>query len=290
MRFLNAREAALALFTFALGIVTTGALHAAGHDPFQVVDGDDWVTSNANYGSGNWLPLNAARPAFGLQLDERNDLPFDRGTASATFWVHNPGCGDAFNGFGNPCGWQLGLAVTQYRSVVVGGEGMEIDGLGAPAPYARVVNTTDAGSRLAGLLTNTYVDFSGVDSATAPSWFSGFDMSHDAFEVRRASASSNRFADLLTVDRTGDAKIRGSLASARTLQSAPNQWATRAALVHGAYTFHFAKPFAQSPVCVATPESAARLRVTPRADACTVTSEDRNGSTMVDIVVIGNPN
>jgi hypothetical protein len=290
MRFLNAREAALALFTFALGIVTTGALHAAGHDPFQVVDGDDWLTSNANYNAGDWLSLNTTRPAFGLQLDERNDLPFDRGTASATFWVHNPGCSDAFNGFGNPCGWQLGLAVTQYRSVVVGGEGMEIDGLGAPAPYARIVNTTDAGSRLAGLLTNTYVDFSGVDSAAAPSWFSGFDLNHDAFALRRAAAGSRRFSDLLTVDRSGDAKVAGTFTTARTLQSAPNQWATRAQLVDGSYTFRYSKPFAQPPVCVATPEGTSHVHVTPAADACVVRSENPHDAAVVDIVVVGNPN
>ena len=290
MNFLHPREAALALFTFALGVVTTGVLHAAGHDPFQVVDGDDWLTSNANYNAGDWLSRNAARPAFGLQLDERNDLPFDRGTASATFWVHNPGCSDAFHGFGNPCGWQLGLAVTQYRSVVVGGEGMEIDGLGAPAPYARVINSADHGTREAGVLTNAFVDFSGVDSAAAPSWFDGFDLSHDTFAVRRAAAGASGFADLLTIDATGDTKIRGSLTAPRTLQSAPNQWATRAQLVDGSYTFRYAKAFAQPPVCVATPEGASRVQVTPAADACVVRSENPHDGAVADIVVIGNPN
>ncbi|HUA09219.1 MAG TPA: hypothetical protein VMA98_08100 [Candidatus Acidoferrales bacterium] len=289
MRRLTVREIALALFTFALGVVTPSVLQAAERNPFQVVDGDGWLTSNADYGTGAWTALNAARPAFGLQLSERNDLPFDRGTAGATFWVHNAGCTPAFESFGNPCGWQLGLAVTQFRSIVVGGNGMEIDGLDAPAPYARVVNASDGGMRVAGLLTNAYVDFSGVDSASAPSWFSGFELDRDAYAVRRAAPGSSSFADLLTLDRDGDAAVSGSFTSARSLQSAPNQWATRAQLLHGSYTFRYAKPFARPPVCIATPEGSARVRVTPSADTCTVTSENPHDATMVDIVVVGNP-
>jgi hypothetical protein len=289
MRLLSAREATLALFTFVLGIVTTSVLQAAERNPFQVVDGDGWLTSNADYGTGAWTEPNAARPAFGLELGERNDLPFDRGTAGATFWVRNAGCKPLFGGFGDPCGWQLGLAVTQFRSVVVGGNGMEIDGLGASAPYVRVVNAGDDGMHVAGLLSNAYVDFSGVDSPSAPSWFSGFELDRDTFAVRRAAASSGRFTDLLTLDRDGDAGVSGSVASARSLQDAPNQWATRARLVHGSYTFYYAKPFAAPPVCVATPEGVARVRVIPSTDTCRVTSENPRDTMMVDIVVVGNP-
>lgn len=289
MSLLRARETALALFTFALGIVTTGVLQAAGANPFQIVDGDSWLTSNANHNDRGWLSLNAERPAFGLQFDERNDMPFDRGTASAAFWVHNPGC-KAFKDFADPCGWQLGLAVTQFRSVVVGGQGMELDGLGAPAPYARVINSSDHGTREAGFLTNAFVDFSGVDSLAAPSWFDGFDIDRDVFTVRRAAPGARRFTELLAVDRAGDAKFAGSIASERSLQSAPNQWATRAQLVHGTYTFHYAKPFEKPPVCIATPEGAAHLRVTPGVDRCVVTSENVNDNAMVDVVVVGNPN
>lgn len=287
MRFLYTREAALTLFAFVLGAITTGVLHAAGTDPFQIVNGDNWLTSNANYSSGDWLSLNTRRPAFGLQLDERNDMPFDRGTASATFWVHNPGCGETIKGFGEPCGWQLGFAVTQYRSVVVGGDGMEIDGRGAP--YARVVNSSNAGSRLAGMVTNAFADFSGVDSVTAPSWFDGFDVGGDAYVVRRAAPGSRTFANVLAIDRAGDATFSGSVASTQAQQEAPNQWATRAQLVEGTYTFRYVTPFATTPVCVATPEGATRLRVVPSRDRCVVTSGDRHDATMIDVVVIGNP-
>jgi hypothetical protein len=281
-------KAGLALFSFFLGVVTTGALQAAGHDPFQVVNGDGWWTTNANYNDRGWYAFDSARPAFGLQLGDRNDMPFDRGTASAAFWVHNPGC-RAFKGFADPCGWQLGLAITQYRSIVVGGQAMELDGLSAPAPYARVVNSFDDGTHVVGLSTNVFADFSGVDNTAAPSWFSGFDVSDDSFAVRRAAAGASRFNDLLSIDRAGNTQVAGSFASEQPLQTAPNQWATRAQLVRGSYTFRFAKEFAQAPVCVATPETAIRVHVAPAADRCTVTSENSNDRTIVDIVVVGNP-
>jgi len=290
MKLPSAREAALIVSAFSLGVVSPAVLQAAQRNPFLVVDGDGWLTSNADYGDGAWSALNQQRPSFGLQLSERNDLPFDRGTAGATFWVRNAECAYRFGTFGEPCGWQLGLAVTQFRSIVVGGNGMEIDGLGAPAPFTRVVNSSDAGSRLAGLLTNAFVDFSGVDTASAPSWFAGFDLGRDAFVVRRAPAHERIFGELLAIDPAGNAGVAGSFTSAQTLQSASHQWATRAQLVHGAYAFRYAKAYATSPVCIATPEGTARVRVAPSPDECVVTSDDPNDSATVDIVVIGNPN
>jgi len=255
--------------------------------PFQVVDGDGWLTSNAVYGETRWSTLEAQRPAFGLELSERNDLPFDRGTAGATFWVHNAGCA-VFESFGEPCGWQLGLALTQFRSIVVGGNGMEIDG-SAPPPYARVVNAVDGEARVAGLLTNEFVDFSGTDAENAPSWFGGFDLTHDGFAVRRAAPGSQQFTDLLAVDSEGNATVSGSLAAAQAHQTGPNQWATRARLAGGRYVFHFAKPFAQTPVCVASPESAVRVYVTPARDRCTVTAENPHDAATIDLIVVGNP-
>jgi hypothetical protein len=270
-------------------MVTPAVLQAAQRNPFLVVDGDGWLTSNADYATGTWSSLNAQRPSFGLQLSERNDLPFDRGTAGATFWVRNAQCAYQFESFGEPCGWQLGLAVTQFRSIVVGGQGMELDGLGAPPPFARVVNSSAGGAHVAGLLTNEFVDFSGVDAASAPSWFAGFDLSRDAFVVRRAPALERSFGDLLTIDPSGNAAVAGSFASSRTLQNAPNQWATRARLVHGSYTFRYRTPFAVAPVCVATPEGTSHVRVDPAAGQCVVTSENPNDTATVDIVVVGNP-
>jgi hypothetical protein len=281
----------LAVVAFVLGaLLAPHVLQAAERTPFKVVDGDGWLTSNANYDTAAWSPTDAARPSFGLQLSERNDLPFDRGTAGATVWVRNGGCGLHFGGFGEACGWQLGLAVTQFRSIVVGGQGMEIDGLGLPRPYARVINSTDGASHMAGLLTNAFVDFSGVDEPKAPSWFSGFDLSRDEFAVRRAASGPHGFADLFSVDNAGNLRSAGSVAAPRIAQSGAGRWATRAHLVHGTYTFHFETSFAQAPVCVASSEGTARLRVAPATSACTITSDNANDDATIDVMVIGNPN
>jgi hypothetical protein len=275
-------QAAAAAIVLAV-VLLPNVISAAGRNPFLVVDGDGWLASNANHDAGRWTAPNPARPAFGLQLSERNDLPFDRGTAGATFWVRNANCGVAFAAFSDACGWQLGLAVTQYRSVVVGGHGIEIDGLGANPPYGRVVNSMDGNSRVVGLLTNEYVDFSGVDSQREPSWFAGFDLGRDGFVVRRRKASGAGFDELLSVDRDGDLAVR------RSAQQAPNQWATRARLVHGRYTFNYATAFEQTPVCVATTEGSAPLRVMPTTQFCAISSHDPADTSTIDVMVIGNP-
>jgi len=264
-------------------------IEAAGRNPFLVVDGDGWLASNANHDTGNWTALNPARPAFGLQLSERNDLPFDRGTAGATFWVRNANCGVGFAAFSEQCGWQLGLAVTQYRSVVVGGHGLEIDGLDGRPPLGRVINSERAGTRLVGLLTNAYVDFSGVDDNGVPSWFAGFDLQHDSFAVRRMTPRGADFEELLALDRAGNARFAGDLAARHSTQQAPNRWAARLRLVRGRVLFRYAAPFQQIPVCVATSEGTAALRVVPASASCAILSKDPQDDSLVDVVAIGNP-
>jgi hypothetical protein len=138
-------------------------------------------------------------------------------------------------------------------------------------------------------LTNAFVDFSGVDQPAAASWFSGFDVGRDAFFIRRARAGGLGFVDAFEVDRDGNASIAGSVAAARTLQHAANQWATRAPLEHGRLTFRYASAFQTTPVCVATGEGPAHLRVAPTPSECTVSSDDANDSSMVDVIVVGNP-
>lgn len=270
-----------------LAIAAPSLINAAERKPFLVIDGDGWLASDADHDAAGWRTLDPTHPAFGLQMSD-NDLPFEKGTAGAAFWVHDARCGFRFANFGEPCGWKLGMAVTQYRSLVVGGDGIEVDGLGLP-PYGRVVNASDGTSHLTGFLSNEFVDFSGTDQRTAPSWFSGFDVSRDLFAVRRAPAGSTRFADALDVDASGNASVAGDVAARHATQHAANQWAARVRLQHGTYTFTFAAPFVRPPVCVATSEGPARVRVAPTPRQCTVTSDDRNDASTVDIVVIGDP-
>jgi hypothetical protein len=283
-----ARRVGFGTLLFLFGSLTPGVIRAAGFTPFQVVDGDGWLTSNASHTTGEWSPFNASRPSFGLQLSLRNDIPFENGTAGATFWVRRPGC-TSFASYGRPCGWQLGLAVTQFRSIVVGGNGIEIDGLDAGTPYGRVINASNGEGRLIGLLTNAYADLSGIDTPNAPSWFAGFDLSNDTFAVRRSAKIPHASDDLLAIDRQGVVRASGGIEAPRALQRSAAQWATRAHLAGGRYTFKYGASFANPPVCIATSEGTARLRVTPTATSCTITSDDPADAAMIDVVVVGNP-
>jgi hypothetical protein len=274
----------LALTFTLLGALLPRALCAAGaFVPFLTVEGDGWLVSNARHDASGWKPPLRSRPSFGLQMSLRNDIPFDRGTAGATIWVRQPSCGERFAAFGENCGWQLGMAVTQYRSLVVGGHGIEVDGLGAATPYGRFVNASDGRSRMVGTTTNVFADFSGVDRGAAPSWFDGIDVTNDAFAVRRAPAGSRKFDDLMSVDRNG------ALHAAALAQAASGQWAARIPLQHGSATFRFAKPLAATPVCVANSESGATLRVAPSPASCTITSSIADDSSYVDVAVFGHP-
>lgn len=283
------RFALIAAAAFALGLAAPSIIGAAERTPFQVVDGDGWLASDAEHDGAGWRVIDPARPAFGLQMSERNDLPFDKGTAGATFWVHNANCGYRFAAFGEPCGWRLGMAVTEYRSLVVGGQGIEVDGLGLAPPYGRVVNATHEGDHLTGLLSNAFVDFSGTDAPSQPSWFSGFDISRDRFSIRRAPAGSKTFADAFDVDASGNADVAGDAAVRHATQHAANQWAARVRLVRGTYVFRYAAPFAHPPVCVASSEGPGRLRVAPAPAQCRITSDDPNDTSTIDVVVIGDP-
>lgn len=263
-------------------MMTRDTTAAAGISPFQVVRGDGWLTSNARFDGTSWAALDAARPSFGLQLNDRNDIPFESGTAGATVWVRQPHCTRPITGFQERCGWQLGIAVTQFRSLVVGGHGIELDGLADP-PYGRVVNTSDGHSRLIGIASNVFADFSGVDRADAPSWLAAIDASSDAYVLKRAPRGTRAFETLLTVDRAG------ALATQRVDQAAPGRFATRVRLAGGTYTFSFATPFAVTPVCVASAEGGATLHVTPSTTSCVVRSTNSADDGFVDIIVVGNP-
>jgi hypothetical protein len=255
--------------------------------PFQTVNGDAWITGNAQF-EGAWHLRTPSRPAFGLQLGAQNDIPFETGTAGATFWVRNGGngCSVAITAFGTPCGWQLALAITQYRSVVVGGNGIEIDGLSLQRPYGRLINASDGTERRIGISANIYADWSGSDLPAQPRWFAGFDISHDRFTIARGLTS--KLTELTTVERDGTLAA-AAVRTARLTQDAPGRFAARIALHGGRAVFAFAHPYEAVPVCVASTEGTAWVRVKPSTGACEIVSSDRNDAAFVDVSVTGNP-
>lgn len=230
-------------------------------------------------------------------MNDSGYMPNEGKTGAAGFWTHRADCPRTFEKITDSCGWNLGLTVTQWKSVVVGGNTIEIDGNNA-APFGRVVNTTDGEHRFIGLMSNVFGDFSGFDVASRASWIAGIDLTGDAFQIKRLRENhgaqhvrSSDFKNLLDVDRDGNTAIAGTASTPRIAQAQPGQWATRAALNRGRVDFKFPHAYMAVPVCVANSESrdTGPLRVAPSKSGCVVTSASDKDESTVDIVVIGNP-
>ncbi len=272
----------------ALVVVTaTGSAQESNGTPFVQVNGDGWITSNAHFDGTNWTSRLANRPSFGLQLGEVNDIPFEHGTAGATFWERDAACSGPFATFGKACGWKLALAITQYRSLVVGGNGIEIDGLSLDPPYGRVMSVSDGSARRFGLTSNIFADWSGADVATAPRWFAGFNVTRDRFEIDRGLTMN--ISPLATVEPDGTLGA-SALSVDRVQQTSADRYATRAHLVNGTMQFRFKRPYASVPVCIASSEGNAPVHVHSAIDGCTVISAAANDASIVNVQVTGDPN
>jgi hypothetical protein len=277
---------------------TAAALQVSSNRPaISRIDGDTWLATNASFDGTSWSSGDPSRASFALWMNDNGYMPNEGKTGAVGFWTHRADCPRMFERITASCGWNLGLTVTQWKSVVVGGNAVEIDGNNA-APFGRVVNATDGERRFIGLESNVFGDFSGFDVATRPSWIAGIDITGDEFEVRRLRESpvtervhSRDFVGLLDIDRDGNTSIAGRISTAGVAQEKPSQFATRAVLNDGRAVFAFPRAYAVTPVCVANSEGAGSfpLRVTPSRSSCVVTSANATDRSMVDIVVIANP-
>jgi hypothetical protein len=259
-----------------------------------LVDGDPWIPANALRSGENWVAPDPSHASFALWLNGRGYIPFEGNVAAAGFWVHRAGCPNLISGFSSLCGWDLGLGVTQWKSVVVGGSVVELDGNGL-RPFGRVVSSSDGATHYIGIASNTFDDFRGSDVPQQPSWFVGMNVDGDTFQIKRRGPTprggTNSFHQLLEMNGNGNLNVGGAVAAGALTQSQPNRWAARAHLRRGRFRFVFPVPFHAIPVCVATGEgdSDAVLHVAPTSSACTVRSSSLADESVVDIVVVGNP-
>lgn len=260
----------------------------------EQADGDVWLTANAHATKGQWRADDPAHASFALWLNGRGFMPYEGRTAAAGIWVRRPGCLALFDNIGRNCGWDLGLAVTQWKSIVVGGATIEIDGNGAP-PFGRVTNASDGAERYIGVASNAFGDFSGVDDRTAPSWIAAIDVTTDGYRIRRADATHAGarvpFRTLVDVNRYGDVRAAGEIGGTHVVQTSSGQWATRARLRGGKYRFAFPRKFRHAPVCVATSEgeNGFVLHVATEISGCRVTSSGRKDESVIDVIAVGNP-
>jgi hypothetical protein len=229
-------------------------------------------------------------------MNDQGFMPNEGRTGAEGFWVHRAGCPKIFDRLAAACGWNLGLALTQWKSLVVGGDAVEIDGNSLP-PFGRIANASEGRNHYIGVVSNFFGDLSGVDTSERSSWLFGINLTQDAYQIKRLPPGSaqgaplGRAASLMNLDRDGNLRLAGAAAASRVTQAHADRWATRAPLHNGTYTFLFSKKYASTPVCVANSEGnqSYPLRVTPSPGSCVVRSANGNDSSMIDIIVVGNP-
>jgi hypothetical protein len=277
----------------------------------RVINSDTWLTTNAMFENGMWNAEDPGKPSFALWMNYLGTIPSEDALGGAGFWVRAPRCGTAFQPFSQRCGWNLALVTTQEKSVIVGGNTIELDGNG-PAPFGRLTNGNDHGSRYVGVASNVFGDFSGVDVATKPSWLAAINVSRDVYEIRRLDPFAGndrtmRFRTLFALNGAGDLSALGSVSAGRAefrdgvrseagrfgrVEQVPeHRWAARGALLRGRFSFTFRPAFRHAPVCVATSEGAGRavLHVASSASTCVVTSSEKEDRATVNVIVVGDP-
>jgi hypothetical protein len=194
--------------------------------------GDVWFTLNAYFDGANWQRDDTSKYAYAMVFQTYSSIVGEEafgGNTGLLFLRCVPGSNPISATWWSSGGWENSLIIDQFRHLVVGGQGIEVDGAGSP-PFGRLTHTAVSGSGnlRTGILSNMYVDFSDVDSNTAPSWFAG--RKNDTFVVERAAAGGATEAaltELLRVSTTGQLTIGADPTTA--LQAATKQYVDAAA-------------------------------------------------------------
>lgn len=197
--------------------VASGSLSLSSSSNLFDVNGDLWMASNAIWDGVNWDRVNVGKTSFALYLGGTNNFP-NSSSQGASLWVAAPSSNPINATYGSEYGWCLGWEVTPALDFVVGGNGVVIQGGGAP--YGRLVSNTAFSTTFNGIATNLSTNFSTRDIGTDPSWFVG--MEADSFTVSRiagsAAINSGDLTPLLRVSNTGNAVVAGTLTATGGLQ------------------------------------------------------------------------
>jgi hypothetical protein len=185
----------------AAGGTISGQLGFGSKSYVQEVNGDLWITANAYYDGTNWQRVDITKASFGLQLQGTNNFPYES-NQGGTLWVASAHANPIDSTYGSTYGWRIGWTIQSTLTMVLGGAGVEIDGDGS-VPYGRFFHNTISSVIYTGILTNEFVDFSGVDDATKPSWLSG--IAGDSFQTSRAAAGAGAtWNNFFKIDSSGN--------------------------------------------------------------------------------------
>lgn len=165
------------------------------------IDGDVYLSFNAEWDGTNWNRIDPTLVAYLLQVGVTNNMVFE-GYKAVTLWVTQPHANPIAD-FTVANGWFMAWSTSEYKDFTVGGAAIEIDGNGT-YPYGRVGHATAESSKhKTGLWVNSYAAGDGRDDAASPCWFAG--IVDDAFKVQRAVAAPGAptWVDLLDFDSGG---------------------------------------------------------------------------------------
>ena len=137
----------------------------------QEVGGDLFLSFNAMWDGTNWVRIDTAKQAYTINM-RRSNIPGE-GVSGWCLWVAQPGS-NPIGAFGVSGGWETGIINTGQRTVVFGGNSLELDGYGY-VPYGRFVHNWIYGNTYGytGIVFNAFGDFSGVDDVNDYCWFVG---------------------------------------------------------------------------------------------------------------------
>lgn len=187
------------------------------NDSVEITDlnnGDLWLAANAIYDESNteWNRVDDTRAAFAWDIRGSSNFPMETEQGVA-LWVAAPDT-NPIGDFAAVGGWELALAVTETKNLIVGGYGIEIDGNGI-LPYFRSVAAPYDNDTYRGSLSNLFLDFSGRDDDTEESWFYG--LVGDSFQIKRLAGSDaispGNFDMSLLVSPSGKVAIQTTTAN-----------------------------------------------------------------------------
>lgn len=137
----------------------------------QEVNGDLFLSFNAKWDGTNWVRIDITKQAYTINM-RRSNIPGET-VSGCCLWVAQPGS-NPIGAFGVSGGWETGIITTGQRTVVFGGNSLELDGYGY-FPYGRFVHNYTYGKSYGytGIVFNAFGDFSGVDTTYEPCWFIG---------------------------------------------------------------------------------------------------------------------
>lgn len=137
----------------------------------QEVGGDLFLSFNAMWDGTNWVRIDTAKQAYTINM-RRSNIPGE-GVSGWCLWVAQPGS-NPIGAFGVSGGWETGIINTGQRTVVFGGNSLELDGYGY-FPYGRFVHNWKYGDTYGytGIVFNAFGDFSGADDDNDYCWFVG---------------------------------------------------------------------------------------------------------------------